>query len=486
LSLNWREIDAILEEIPLENSLIRDIHQPSHPRLVVELYNRGRSFTLLFSFSNPNCRLHLLSHKLPNPTKPQRFVSFLRAHIRGGRIVAAEQIDQQRIVRIEVKKADRSVILWSRLWAAAANMIVTDGAGVILDALYRRPKRGEVSGGRYSVEGDIGSTSSGASRSNNQFSLRDLPGPGTFNQRVEKYYFDLEETRETVRLRDNLLNRLRREENRLLASSQSLEKRMEQYREFETYKKWGDLILSNMHTLNSADRWLTVADGENPEKTWDIELDPQVTPAQNAESYYKRYRKAKSGLNNLEEELQQQHRQLQHVLRRIEELETGKAEETLEALRQEVGRGKKMQRGADQDSPPGLSFTSGRFRILVGRNARENDALLRRFVRGNDTWLHARDYPGGYVFIRSIPGKSIPLETLLDAATLALLYSKAKESGQGDVFYTQVKYLKRVKDGKPGLVLPTQEKNLHVKIDSKRIRRLQRPPSLIETESSPK
>lgn len=485
MSLNWREIDAILEEIPLENSLIQDIYQPSHPRLVLELYNRGLPFSLLFSFSNPNCRLHLLSHKLPNPAKPQRFVSFLRAHIRGGRILAVEQIDQERIVRIEVKKGDRSVVLWSRLWAAAANMIVTDRAGVILDALYRRPKRGEVSGGQYSVERDIGPASSGASRSKDQFSLRDLPGPGSFNERVEKYYFDLEETRETIRLRDNLLNRLRREENRLLASSQSLEKRMEQYGRFETFKKWGDLILSNMHTLNRGDRWLTVADSENPDNTWDIELDLQITPAQNAESYYKRYRKAKTGLKTLEEELQQQHRKLRLLLKRIAELEAGENGETLESLRQEAGRGKKKQRGGDQESPPGLSFTSGGFRILVGRNARENDALLRRFVRGNDTWLHARDYPGGYVFIRSIAGKSIPLETLLDAATLALVYSKAKESGQGDVFYTQVKYLKRVKEAKTGLVIPTQEKNLHVKIDLKRLRRLQRPPGLIETESSP-
>lgn len=486
MSLNWREIDAILEELPLENSLIRDIHQPSHPCLVLELYNRGLRFSLLFSFSNPNCRLHLLSRKLPKPTKPQRFVSFLRAHIRGGRILAAEQIDQQRIVRIEVKKGDRSVILWSRLWAAAANMIVTDRSGVVLDALYRRPKRGEVSGGRYSVEKDIGPGTFAAARSKDQFSLRDLPGPGTFNQRVEKYYFDLDEIRETARLRDNLLTHLRRDENRLLASSQSLEKRMERYREFATYKKWGDLILSNMHTLARGDRWLTAADAENPEQTWDIELDPQVTPAQNAEIYYKRYRKAKSGLNNLEEEVQQLQRQLHHIRERAAELEAGKAGETLESLRQEVGRGKKLQRGGDQDSPPGLTFTSGRFRILVGRNARENDALLRRFVRGNDTWLHARDYPGGYVFIRSIAGKSIPLETLLDAANLALLYSKAKESGQGDVFYTKVKYLKRVKDGKPGVVIPTQEKNLHVKIDPERVRRLKKSPGLIETKFSTK
>jgi predicted ribosome quality control (RQC) complex YloA/Tae2 family protein len=474
LSLNWREIDAVLEEIPFEGALIRDIHQPSHPQLILELYRPGRPFRVLFSFANPTCRLHLLSpsRKVPKATKTQRFVSFLRAHIRGGRVVTAAQIDGQRIVRIEVKKAERSVNLWCRLWASAANMIVTDSEGIILDALYRRPKRGEISGGTYSVEEDIASTGPRSSADRDSFSIRDLPGTGSFNQRVESYYFDLEENREASKLRNNLLTRLRREENRLLASLQSFEERMSQYRQYETFKRWGDLILSNLHALKRGDRWLTAADSDDPHRIWDIELDPLATPAENAESYYRRYRKAKSGLKNLEEERRQLLQQLDRINGRLQELE--RDEMSLESLRQALRKTGRIRREEKQELPPGLSFTSGPFTILVGRNARENDALLRRHVRGNDTWLHARDYPGGYVFIRSIPGKSIPLDTLLDAANLALLYSRGKDSAQGDVFYTRVKYLKRVKEAKTGLIIPTQEKNLHVKLDSGRIRRLQR------------
>ena len=111
--------------------------------------------------------------------------------------------------------------------------------------------------------------------------------------------------------------------------------------------------------------------------------------------------------------------------------------------------------------------------ILVGRTAQENEALLRGHTRGNDTWIHARDYAGAYVFIRAPSGKSIPLETLLDGATLALWYSKGRQSGRGDAYYTQVKYLRRPRGGKPGLVLPTQEKNLHVRLEPQRLRRLQ-------------
>ena len=473
MSLNWREIDAILEEIPFESSLIRDVYQPTHPQLVLELYRPGRPFRVLFSFTNPTCRLHLLSpSRTPvKPAKAQRFVTFLRAHTRGGRIVSARQIEGQRIVRIEVRKGDPPVLLWCRLWAAAANMIVTTPDGTILDALYRRPKRGEVSGGTYSPEQDIAAGSSGSAGSSNRFSIRDFPGPGSFNERVERYYLDLEESRELAGLRSSVLNRLQREENRLLSSLQNLEKRKNQYQELENNKRWGDLILSNIHTLKRGDRWLTAADSDDPNKTWDIELDPAASPAQNAENYYRRYRKAKAGLESLKREAQVQRRQLEQLRERIRAAERDQA--TVESLQQELRGRKRTRRKAGEYSPPGLSFTSGRFSILVGRNARENDALLRRYVRGNDTWLHARDYPGGYVFIRSIPGKSIPLETLLDAANLALQYSKARESAQGDVFYTQVKYLKRVKESKAGLVVPTQEKNLHVKLDPGRIGRLQ-------------
>jgi predicted ribosome quality control (RQC) complex YloA/Tae2 family protein len=473
LSLNWREIDAVLEEIPFQDALIRDIQQPSHPQLILELYRPGGPFRVLFSFTNPTCRLHLLSpsRKIGKAAKAQRFVSFLRAHVRGGRVMSVGQIDRQRIVRIEVKKAERTVNLWCRLWASAANLIVTDSEGAILDALYRRPKRGEISGGRYSAEEDVASTGSRSSARLDGFSIRDLPGAGSFNQRVERYYFELEERREASRLRSSLLTRLRREENRLLASLENSGKRMNQYRELETFKRWGDLILSNIHALKRGDRWLTAADSDDPHRIWDIELDPLATPAQNAESYYRRYRKAKSGLKNLEEEREQQQRQLDRISRRIRTVE--REQMSLESLRLQMRADGRKQQEEKQGVPPGLSFTSGPFSILVGRNARENDELLRRHVRGNDTWLHARDYPGGYIFIRSIPGKSIPLGTLLDAANLALLYSKGKDSAQGDVFYTQVKHLKRVKEAKIGLVIPTQEKNLHVKLDSGRIRRLQ-------------
>jgi predicted ribosome quality control (RQC) complex YloA/Tae2 family protein len=77
------------------------------------------------------------------------------------------------------------------------------------------------------------------------------------------------------------------------------------------------------------------------------------------------------------------------------------------------------------------------------------------------------------VFIKQRAGKTVPLEILLDAGNLAVFYSKGRNSGEGDLFYTQVKYLRRAKDGPKGLVLPTQEKNLHVRVESSRLKELE-------------
>ena len=123
-------------------------------------------------------------------------------------------------------------------------------------------------------------------------------------------------------------------------------------------------------------------------------------------------------------------------------------------------------------SHPGLEYEIAGWLIYVGRDANENDELLRHHVRGEDLWLHVRDFPGGYVFIKARKGKTVPLDVLLDAGNLAVYYSKARNNGGAtDLYYTHVKYLRRAKNGPKGLVIPTQEKNLCITPDRERLRR---------------
>ena len=140
---------------------------------------------------------------------------------------------------------------------------------------------------------------------------------------------------------------------------------------------------------------------------------------------------------------------------------------------EQVLRKTQKPRQQEKQERPGLSYDAKGWTILVGRDANENDELLRHYVKGDDMWLHTRDYAGGYVFIKAKKGKTVPLELLLIAGNLAVHYSKARKNGEADLYYTQVKHLRRAKNGPKGLVLPSNEKNLHIKMDSAVLRQLE-------------
>ncbi len=86
------------------------------------------------------------------------------------------------------------------------------------------------------------------------------------------------------------------------------------------------------------------------------------------------------------------------------------------------------------------------FPILVGKSRDENLELSFRIARGNDLWMHVRGRPGAHVVIPVPTGKTIPLETLLDAAALCIFWSGGKGWGKTEVDYTFKKYVKRIKD----------------------------------------
>jgi predicted ribosome quality control (RQC) complex YloA/Tae2 family protein len=481
-SLNWKEIDLVLSELALPGSLIQEIHQPRHDRIVLHLFKAGTATMLLVSLSSRLPRIHSLAEKPANPGAPLRFASFLRAHIRGGRIETAEQVRSpadpghgERIVKLVVRRADEVKVLWVRLWGAAANALLTDETGTILDAMYRRPKRNEVSGKTFDPWAARGGprTSGGspefAARSLREYEVRQLPGTGTFNERLETLFGDIEGREDRERAAAQAEAELEVSENKLLANLEKLRERLSKYGDLERFRELGDLLMSNLHLISKGDRWIRVQDFFHDDAEVEIELRPDLTPAQNAESCYDRHRKARLGRGKVQEEIENLEATLARV--RAQRAALAANPDPLSLQRTAAGAAR-ARRPLHETDMPGLVFVSPPFRIIVGRTAAENDDLLRTRVRGNDWWFHARDWPGAYVFVKAQPGKSLPLETMLDAAALAVHFSKGKTSGQGDVYYTQVKYLRRAKGARRGTVLPTQEKNLHVKLDPARIERL--------------
>ncbi len=462
MSLNCAEIDQILGELSLEGSFIQQIVQSSYDTIAFFTHGNGVSRTIQVTLAPGACRLHETRRKIPGNDKPLRFMEFLRSRIRGARIAAVCQLNNDRIVEFHLQRGDEQFRMYIRLWSGAANIVVTDSAGSILDVFYRRPARGEITGGVWQLP-------ESAVRADKIYTVRDLPGAGSFNEKIDVWYGEHAASLSREALLTEARRRYALRMDRIGSALTRLEKKRQTFLNADRLRHQGDLLMANLHRIQTGLSKVEVEDYLDGNKALLIMLDPLKKPQENAARYYEQYRKAVSGLSSLEDDIASAHAALKRLSGELTALE---AEQNPLLIHKTLRRRMTPVQQRDKKTP-GLTYRKDGWLILVGRTAAENDELLRRHVRGSDLWLHTRDWPGGYVFVKARKGKSIPLDLLLDAGNLALFYSKGRRAGTADLYYTQVKYLRRAKGGPKGTVLPTQEKNLSVKLDDARLKNLE-------------
>lgn len=470
MSLNWKEIDCILEELDLDGSFIQQIVQPSYDTIAFHTYKNGQSKTILVCLAAGACRIHQTWSAVPKNNKPLRFMEFLKARIKGARINSICQLGQERIIKLELSHCGQEFLLYIRLWSNAANMILTDTNHVVLDTFYRRPKKDEVSGGTFQ-EPNLQPKPQGESSKEWQVrSFDQLPDWEnlSFNQKVEQWYGEHAGQLSLEALLEQAEKFYNSRHSKMEAALHRLEKKRDEFLQNQQWKHYGDLILTYGHLIDGSQDYLECEDYESGALIR-IKIDPKKNAQENASSYYNTYKKTVSGLADLEHDIQKAKKELLDLEATYQQL----CKEPNPLRLQQMLRKQTTPKQQVEKKRPGLSYQVDDWTILVGRTAAENDELLRRHVKGLDMWFHTRDYAGGYVFVKNRPGKTIPLSIMLCAGNLAVYHSKARKAGKADLYYTQVKHLRRAKDGPKGLVLPSQEKNLLVQLDKEILQKLE-------------
>jgi len=467
MSLNWKEIELVLSELPLKDSRIVSLSQNSFHGLTWVLFHpkEGR-YAIYTETGTVDSRIHKtsLSRAKQKLSKLQRFIQFTRKNLEGGIITEVTQAPSDRLVCFDVKFHNEQRKVFLRFYSGpSANIIITDSSNKILELQYRRPNRDEISGKTLNIEMNIPTVPT------KDFTVRPRL-EGSFNDQLEVQYN--EKTLETKI--ENLKKQLNDQKNKEMLKREnninSLTKRKEENKDYLSFQETGDILSSNFHLLRKNETSISLLDFNSKKVT--ILLKPQLSPSQNINYYYEKAKKSKTAWidasKTLEEAIILRDKRKKYYQNLLEE------SDDLKTFYIKLSKAFKEDQQTPQKLTPqsGLVCTSKGFTILIGRTAKENDYLLRHQTKGNDYWFHTRDYAGGYVFIKNIRNKSIPLDVLLDAANLAVLFSKGKNAGRIDLYYTQVKYLRRAKNGKLGLVLPTNEKNLCIDFDKVRAQAL--------------
>ena len=268
-------------------------------------------------------------------------------------------------------------------------------------------------------------------------------------------------------LNQKLINLLKK----LNIKASTFRQRLAQSADAESYRHQGDLLMAHLHELKPGMKSITLNDFATGEPV-KIKLNPEKTPAQNAQYVYKQSQKlkrAKDAVVPLLAEINTEINylsQVQTALNQLQSENTGSSDdlqalaeikeeliqqEYLPATRQETDR------KVDQDSQPYRFTAPSGWEVWIGRNNRQNDILTFRTAVEYDLWFHTQEIPGSHVLLRLDPGAVASEQDLQFTADLAAYYSQARESEQVPVIYTEPRHVYKPKGAKPGMVIYKQE-----------------------------
>jgi predicted ribosome quality control (RQC) complex YloA/Tae2 family protein len=509
----------------LAGGRIDRVYQPEREEIIL-CVNRpprqGRppgNYNLLISANANRPSIYLTEHREAGPGNPPAFCMLLRKYLIGARIERIEQEAGERIVRIEVLssgelglKEPRTLLF--ELMGKHSNIIFLNGTKIV-DAIKRIP--GDISRVRQTLpgmeymmpppgkgispimeeEGDLDHYNELAIngeytpllffngekaidfhvfrlRIYEGLEIREFHGETAVSEMLETW-FETRESQGKLTLRVNeLRSSLKSSLDKLYLKKQRLSEELTEAGKAQNLKETGDLITANIWRIEKGTKQVTVEDYIHEGEARIIDLDSRLTPAGNAQRYYKLYNKARTASvvkKKQLDETQEAIDYLEGVMHFVESAETLAEIEDLRGELKETGylksqKNTKNKRNTGKTSHGGI-FDPHKYvlksgaQLLVGRNNSENDELTLRIAAKTDYWLHTKDIPGSHVILK--PADTEPsIDDLHTAAEVAAWYSKARHSEGVPVDYTPVRYVKKPSGARPGFVIFTNNRTLFV------------------------
>ncbi len=489
MALNAETIGALTEELDrkLRDGRIEKVQQPEKDLLLLTVRTAGENRKVLIRAAGPNARVHLTEQSYENPKEAPMFCMLLRKYLTGARILGVTQPGGDRLMVFSLEGRNElgdqsSLQLVAELLGRAANVILTDAGGRILDCLRRIPPSEH--GGRALLPGlryELPPQPEG---------FRQEPGidsPGLESSEfspsaaMDERFSALERQELQRRRAQDLVKTVRRARDR---QQRKLAMQMEELRRsenMEAVRQNAELLQANLYRVHKGDRVLSCENYFDPDcPQVEIPLDPLKTPQQNLTAGFKEYRKLKGAREHLTVLTKEGGKQLDYLNSVLEELSRAENERDLGEIRAELEKTgfissraktaknakknavKRQKQTAFRLAEPLRYETPDGLEVLVGRNNLQNDVLTTEIARRTDYWLHVKDLHGSHVILRCEGMK--PSDTALEfAAQLAARYSQAADSGKVAVDYAMVRDVKKPSGSLPGKVIYTNYHTIIVK-----------------------
>ena len=463
----------------LTGAVISKISQPDERRVILKLFSRGRDFSLLISTRPDMPRMHLTSRKYKNPPAPLYFCALLRSRITNARIETISVVEGEAVTEISLKRktddGTKTHKLVIELTGKSSNIILTDGEGVVVNALKL-----------FDAEGSVRRVSPGEP-------LSPLP-PGrpkkelltekslhTWNETADEAFNAIEDTKDLSLEKSRIERILKTRSKKARKKIKNLNGDMERASEAIGRSHLAENLVANFSTLKRGMKEVTVTDYyKDPPEEVTVSLDPKLSPRENIDTLFKRIKKGKKTLKLTKERLPAIEKKVAETEEWLNKLQKVDSLAELKTLKDglekagEIPKDKATQKGKGSKGVPQpkpgepvkkIDGPDG-FTILYGKSSAGNDLLVKKYGRKRDLWFHARDSPGAHVLLKvEGTGKEPSRAVIEEAARIAAKLSKEKQAGKVEVICAEMRFVRKPKGSKPGQVTVERFKSILIQPD---------------------
>jgi predicted ribosome quality control (RQC) complex YloA/Tae2 family protein len=273
--------------------------------------------------------------------------------------------------------------------------------------------------------------------------------------------------------KESLLHFLRQGAEKAERTLQKMEQETAALERATRYELLGKLLMANLTHLRKGLPEVELEDVYSRDREQvTIRLDQKLTPAQNAEHYFNKAKKARAGIQEKmghQDEVRERWQMLRDFLDRVTDLQTYEQLAEFTAAHKDdlklLGfKGITTEGGRKPEEIPFRQFVvAGGFQVWVGKSSENNDLLTMKYAKPSDLWFHARGSSGSHVILRIGTGKGEPSRRALEeTAGIAAFYSKMKTAKHVPVAVTERKYVRKPRGAPAGTVTIEREKLLFV------------------------
>lgn len=304
-----------------------------------------------------------------------------------------------------------------------------------------------------------------------QGSIREF---ATLGEMLDVYFADRAERDRVQQQAGNVIRVVRNEIKKNKTKLKKLEQTLEESAHADEFKVKGELLTTYLYQVERGMTEITLPNYYEEEKPMKIALSNQIGPSQNAQKYFTRYNKLKKAVAYVNEQIALTQTELEYVENVMAQIEIASPKDINEIKMELTAEGyirnrSKNKKARLQISQPEKFYATDGTLIEVGKNNLQNDKLSLKTAARNDIWLHVQKIPGSHVIIHD----SNPSEqTLLEGATLAAYFSKARDSANVPVDYLPAKLLRKPNGAKPGFVIFEGQDTMYVTPDANMVNAL--------------